>query len=346
MLAFSNYALLAQNSQLFVYLLPVMGLMLIFYGVYQVFVESKTTARKKMHSRLRGERTTTVKTSAESILRRGALGESKGFVDAVIGKFKVTPKLQTLPGAFTPKLQGLLDQTDIEWSAAQMIVNLAMAAIIVVVVMLLLSINIVVAAGCGVAVALLPIAALALVRKRRQAKLASQLPDVFEMMSQALRAGHSLAGAIQMIYEQMPPPISREFAQVYHEQNLGVKIEEALQSMAQRVDSLDVKLFVTAVMIQRQTGGDLAEVLDNISGVIRERIELAGLVRGLTAEGRLSGWVLFALPSLVFMATLWMNPDYASVLLKDPRGQVMLLFAGGMQLMGIAMIRWIVNIKV
>ena len=99
-------------------------------------------------------------------------------------------------------------------------------------------------------------------------------------------------------------------------------------------------------MIQRQTGGDLAEVLENISGVIRERIELAGLVRGLTAEGRLSGWVLFALPALVFVASMYLNPAYATVLLEDPRGQIMLMLAAGMQLMGIAMIRWIVNIKV
>ena len=177
-------------------------------------------------------------------------------------------------------------------------------------------------------------------------KLENQLPDVFDMMGQALRAGHSLAGAVQLICEQMPPPIATEFAQVYHEQNLGIKIEEALQAMANRVDSLDVRFFVTAVMIQRQTGGDLAEVLDNIGGVIRQRIELAGLVRGLTAEGRPSGWVLFALPMLVFVASMYLNPDYARVLLEDPRGQVMLMIAAGMQLMGIAMIRWIVNIKV
>ena len=144
----------------------------------------------------------------------------------------------------------------------------------------------------------------------------------------------------------MPPPIATEFAQVYHEQNLGVKVEDALQSMAQRVDSLDVKFFVTAVMIQRQTGGDLAEVLENISGVIRERIELAGLVRGLTAEGRLSGWVLFSLPAIVFLGAMKLNPQYASVLLEEPSGRIMLLVAAGMQLMGIAMIRWIVNIKV
>ena len=178
------------------------------------------------------------------------------------------------------------------------------------------------------------------------AKITNQLPDVFDMMGQALRAGQSLPGAVQVVYEQMPPPISTEFAHVYHEQNLGIRIEDALQSMANRIDSLDVKFFVTAVMIQRQTGGDLAEVLDNISSVIRERIELAGMVRGLTAEGRLSGWVLFALPILVFLAVSQLNPGYSSVLLETSMGKLMLVIAGGMQLMGLALIRWIVNIKV
>jgi tight adherence protein B len=206
--------------------------------------------------------------------------------------------------------------------------------------------GIVVSLSCGGASLVFPLVWLNFKRNRRMTKLTSQLPDVFEMMSQALRAGHSLAGAIQLIYEQMPPPIATEFAQVYHEQNLGVKIEEALKSMAKRVDSLDVRFFVTAVMIQRQTGGDLAEVLENISGVIRGRIELAGLVRGLTAEGRLSGWVLFSLPAVVFVASLYLNPDYGKVLLEDPVGQIMLMVAVGLQLVGIAMIRWIVNIKV
>jgi tight adherence protein B len=227
-----------------------------------------------------------------------------------------------------------------------MMLNLSSAAFLVLIGMLVMKVHVLAALGCAVGVIGLPILYISFRRKRRMAKLTYQLPDVFEMMSQALRAGHSLGGAIQLVHEQMPPPIATEFGQVYHEQNLGVKIEDALESMAARVDSLDVRFFVTAVVIQRQTGGDLAEILDNISGVIRERIELAGLVKGLTAEGRLSGWVLFALPILVFIGSLYLNPSYGRVLLEDPKGKLMLLIAGGMQLMGLAMIRWIVNIKV
>jgi tight adherence protein B len=326
--------LLADTNELMVYVLPVVGSTLLFYGIYQAVIESKSSTRKKMHDRLRGERRQQDKVTA-TILRRGAMGQSATFADMVIGKFKFIPKLQTR-----------LDQADLDWSASQTMLNLCGAALLVAVGLLVLNVAPFGALGCGAAVIILPLVWISVRRKRRMNKLANQLPDVFEMMSQALRAGHSLAGAIQLVYEQMPPPIATEFAQVYHEQNLGIKVEEALQSMADRVDSLDVRFFVTAVMIQRQTGGDLAEVLDNISGVIRERIELAGLVRGLTAEGRLSGWVLFALPAVVFLGSLYLNPDYATVLLEDPRGKIMLMVAIGMQLMGIAMIRWIVNIKV
>jgi tight adherence protein B len=325
--------LLGQSADILVYVLPVAGSMLLFYGIYQVVVDTRGNEKKRISDRLQ-ERRATVETKS-TITRRGALGESKTFADAVVGKFKFIPRLQTT-----------LDQADIDWSASQMMLNLAAASMLLAVGLIVIQINAVVAVLCGVGVVMLPLLYINFRRGRRMAKLETQLPDVFEMMSQALRAGQSLAGAIQVIYEQMPNPIAKEFAQVYHEQNLGIKIEEALEAMANRVDSLDVRFFVTAVNIQRTTGGDLAEVLDNISGVIRERIELKGLVRGLTAEGRLSGWVLFALPAVVFVGSLGMNPDYGNTLLEDPTGQIMLMVAVGLQMMGIAMIRWIVNIKV
>jgi len=327
--------LLAATSDLLVYLIPSLGTMLLSYGVYQVIIETRTSSRKKVKDRLRGQSASREKTAEGKIVRRGGLGQSASFADAVIGRFKFIPKLQTL-----------LDQADVNWSASQMMLNLSGAAVVLAVGMIVMGLHPIAAVGSAVGVLVLPLIWLSLKRKVRMTKLTQQLPDVFEMMSQALRAGHSLAGSIQTVYEQMPPPIATEFAQVYHEQNLGIKVEDALMSMAGRVDSMDVRFFVTAVMIQRQTGGDLAEVLDNISGVIRGRIELQGLVRGLTAEGRLSGWVLFALPIVVFLGSMYLNPDYARVLLEDPKGQMLLMVAGGMQLMGIAMIRWIVNIKV
>ncbi|UCE60830.1 MAG: type II secretion system F family protein [Phycisphaerales bacterium] len=344
MALFASQAMMGTNAQapvlgagndFVIYVLPVIGSMLLFYGIYQVIVETRTSNRKKMQDRLRGKTQKKLDKTPESILRRGGMGQTKSFADAIIGKF-----------SFVPKVQRMLDQGDVSWSASQTLVNLFSIAILLTVALAVFRAGMVAALGCGGGVIVLPMLWLSMRRGRRVRKLANQLPDVFDMMGQALRAGHSLGGAIQLIYEQMPPPIATEFAQVYHEQNLGIKIEDALQAMADRVDSLDVRFFVTAVMIQRQTGGDLAEVLDNISGVIRERIELAGLVRGLTAEGRLSGWVLFAMPILVFAAVMYLNPNYGGIMFENALGKVLLMVAGGMQLMGIAMIRWIVNIKV
>ena len=317
------------------YILPLTGSILLFYGIFQVVVETQHSDRKKVLGRLQGGAKQGAAKDMSLILRRTAADAANGVLDVAVGKL-----------SFIPRLQTMLDQANVNWSAPRMMINLCGIAVAVGIGAIFLQINALAALGCAVSVIFLPLAWLSMRRKRRMHKLAAQLPDVFEMMSQALRAGHSLASAIQVIYEQMPDPVATEFGRVFHEQNLGIKIEEALLAMANRVDSLDVRFFVTAVLIQRQTGGDLAEVLDKIGGVIRQRIELFGLVRGLTAEGRLSGWVLFALPFLVFIAVMTMNPSYTDTLLYEDTGQTMLIIAAGMQIMGLAMIRWIVNIKV
>ena len=126
-------------------------------------------------------------------------------------------------------------------------------------------------------------------RASRLKKFAGQLPDAMELVARALRAGHSLAAGMHVVAEEMPAPISKEFGRVYEEQNLGIPLEEALKGMCDRVPNLDLRFFVTSVAIQRQTGGDLAEILDRIGHVIRERFKILGQVKALTAEGRLSG---------------------------------------------------------
>ena len=310
--------------------LPLGGSILLSYGIFQVVVETRRSEHKKVLDRLRGESGRSKKVEAISILKRDRLGEDAGaMINRTFGK-----------------LSTMLDQANLAWSAPKTVANLAATGMIMAAAVLMLDFSVLAAVGCCLSILFLPLAYVSFRRKRRMKKLVHQLPDVFEMMSQALRAGHSLASAIQLIHEQMPDPISLEFGRVFHEQNLGLKIDDALLAMADRVDSLDVRMFVTAVLIQRTTGGDLAEILDKIGTVIRGRIELFGLVQSLTSEGRLSGWVLFALPIIVFVACVKLNYDYASMLWTHPTGKIMLAGACGMQLMGLAMIRWIVNIKV
>jgi tight adherence protein B len=144
----------------------------------------------------------------------------------------------------------------------------------------------------------------------------------------------------------MPPPIAKEFGKVYDAQNLGIPLEEAMRSMCDRVPNLDLRFFVTAVAIQRQTGGDLAEILDKIGYVIRERYKILGMVKALTAEGRLSGVVLIALPFVLFLLMLHMKYDYIALLWQDKMGQIMGIFALIMQVIGAYAIKKIVDIQV
>jgi tight adherence protein B len=183
-------------------------------------------------------------------------------------------------------------------------------------------------------------------RRSRLKTFAAQLPDALELVARALRAGHSLAAGMHVVAEEMPAPISKEFGRVYEEQNLGIPLEEALRGICDRVPNLDLRFFVTSVAIQRQTGGDLAEILDKIGHVVRERYRILGQVKALTAEGRLSGLVLIALPFGLFLMMLHMKPDYISLLWTDPLGIKMSIVALIMQVLGAYAIKKIVDIKV
>jgi tight adherence protein B len=149
-----------------------------------------------------------------------------------------------------------------------------------------------------------------------------------------------------MVSKEMSDPIGSEFGRVFEEQNLGIPLEECLQGITDRIPNLDLKFFATAVILQRQTGGDLAEILDKIGELIRDRFRIWGQVQALTGEGRLSGVVLLALPFVLFIAVYQLNPDYLMVLFTDPMGKKMLASAVFMQIVGALVIRKIVNIKV
>ncbi|MBU4272058.1 MAG: type II secretion system F family protein [Planctomycetes bacterium] len=198
----------------------------------------------------------------------------------------------------------------------------------------------------GLLMGLLPLIWLLWRRKRRLKAFASQLPDALEMISRTLRAGQSLGFGFNMVSTEMPLPISKEFGRVFEEQNLGIQIDETLRDMTERIPNLDLKFFVTALILQRQTGGDLAEILDKIGALIRDRFRIWGQVQALTGEGRLSGVVLLALPFVLFVAVYQLNPEYVMVLFNDPLGTKMLAVGAIMQVIGALVIRKIVNIKV
>jgi tight adherence protein B len=173
-----------------------------------------------------------------------------------------------------------------------------------------------------------------------------QLPEALELIGRALRAGHSLASGFKLVADEMGAPIATEFERCYEAQNLGVTLEAAIEEMTNRVPNLDLRFFATAVILQRQTGGDLAEILDKIGYLVRERFKIWGQIQALTGEGRLSGIVLLALPPGLFVVMYYLNPGYSMTLFTDPMGHQMLAGAIVLQVVGALVIRKIVNIKV
>jgi tight adherence protein B len=168
--------------------------------------------------------------------------------------------------------------------------------------------------------------------KRRQRKrleaFQGQLPDAIDMLVSAMKAGYSFQAAMKFIGEETPAPLGPEFARFYDEQRLGIDVRSALVSLQARVDSMDLRMFVTAVLVQRESGGNLGEVLANISDIMRERFALEGELETLTAESRLSARILAALPVLVFLGMFALNPQFMRAMLQQSAGQIMLLVAG------------------
>jgi tight adherence protein B len=183
-------------------------------------------------------------------------------------------------------------------------------------------------------------------RKCRFDKFAKQMPDALELVGRALRSGHSLASGLRVVVDEMPAPIADEFGRVYESQNLGIPLEQALKDMLKRMPNMDLKFFVTAVVLQRQTGGDMAEILDKIGHIIRERFRILGQVQALTGEGRISGVVLMGLPIALFFACYYLNQDYVMLLFTDPLGKKMIAGAIFLQILGAVTIKKIITIKV
>jgi tight adherence protein B len=198
----------------------------------------------------------------------------------------------------------------------------------------------------GLCLALLPFMYVNWKRKRRLSKYSEYLPDALSMMCNALKAGQSLNACFSLISEQAPAPLGPEFGRCYEEQNLGIPLETALLEMAKRAPNVDLKFFATAVILQRQTGGDLCEILEKIARLIRERFQIHGMIMALTGEGRLSGTVLLALPPVLAVTMFFLNKEYIMQLFTHPLGHQMLAFAFVAQVLGFFWIRKIINIKV
>jgi tight adherence protein B len=194
--------------------------------------------------------------------------------------------------------------------------------------------------------ALVPLLMVSRQRVRRLNQIQQQLPEVADLIARSLRAGHALPSTLQMAAEEMPEPICSEFRRVSDEINYGLGLQSAMQRLAERVPIDDLRFLVISVLIQRETGGNLAELMQNMASLIRERLKLLGQVKALSAEGRMSGWILFLLPIAMALLLLIVNPAYIMKLVEDTTGQTMLAVATVQMLLGGLWMRSIVNLKV
>ena len=183
-------------------------------------------------------------------------------------------------------------------------------------------------------------------RRKRIKKFTEQFPDALEMMSRSLRAGHGFSVSMQMVAQEMPDPVGTIFRWGAEEQNLGLNLHEVMNNMARRMPTLDIEFFASAVAIQRETGGNLAEIMDKLGHVVRDRFRILGQIRIYTAQGRMSGFILAALPIAMALLIYMINPNYLLTLVKEEIGWYLIGFALSFQVVGFFVIKRIVNIKV
>jgi len=202
------------------------------------------------------------------------------------------------------------------------------------------------AIALGLFCLVLPYLVLKLVEKRYYAKFNEQLPEALDLLARAMRSGHALTSGLEMIAKELPDPIQTEFTAAVDEINLGLTLKEALDNLCERVPIIDLRYFAIAVLVQKETGGNVAEILDNISRLIRERVQFQRQVKALTAEGRYSAIVLIGLPIFMFIYIYFANYDYLSLLWTEQIGHYMIYGAIIMQIIGAYLIKRIVTIEV
>lgn len=238
------------------------------------------------------------------------------------------------------RLEMLVEQSGLVMTVQQLLGMMAIASVSLGGLGFLVRQSLVVA-GVGAAIGpLLPLSFVQMKRKARLEKLRAQLPDAFDLMARVIRAGQTMTQSLQAVADEFPLPIAGEFAYCYEQQNLGLPPDKTLRDLARRNGLIEIKIFVLALLVQQQTGGNLAELLEKLAHTVRERFRIRGQIRTLTAEGRLQGAILLVLPVFMFFILLVLNPNYALVLLQYPKLIVLTLIFEGF---GALWIRKIVN---
>jgi len=253
--------------------------------------------------------------------------------------------LMRLP--WSGRLQNFINQAGMKMKAGKFVLWSAVAGLGTYVLLSVIYPNQSIMALCfGFMALAVPFGVIAVQRARRLAQFEEHFPESLDLIGRAVRAGHAFTTGLEMVSKESSEPVSGEFRATFEEQNFGLPLRDALLNMADRVPLMDVRFFVTALLVQKETGGNLAELLDELSRLIRERFRIYREVKVRTAQGRLTAAVLIALPFVMLVVMQFLNPDYVKVLWNDPIGPIMLGGAAGMQVIGSLVIWKIVHIEV
>ena len=292
-------------------------------------------AQKRLEKRLRevGSGSITQESEASSVVRQDEQGPLPA-IQKLLGK--------TGAGAGLSKL---IEQSGVRATPGGILVVSGGLALLGVMAVLMFS-PVASAAPAGLLLGVLPILFLMQRRSARIRKFEEQFPEALDLLARALRAGHAFQTALGMVADELHEPVGPEFKKTFDQQNFGLPLKECLLELADRVPLLDVRFFATAVTIQRETGGNLAEILDKLAYVVRERFKILRQVRVHTAHGRFTGYVLLALPPVLGCILAYLSPDHMNTLFTEEMGKTMLLGAGVMQTVGYFWIRQVIKIEV
>jgi len=303
----------------------------LFWALFQWMTQAMDGEKRKLQARLSGEtRAIEIGQSNKALLRETDVSGFSGKLVEI------------------PKLREIYRRLELAWPqlSLPMFCNISVGLfVITAIVTWAFTGSMIMALGGGALAGSLPFIMLNARVNRRNRMLNDELPEALDFLSRILRAGHSLSTGLQMMSEELPQPLASEFRRCYDAHSLGQALEDSLRDTSVRIGSADFGFFVTAVLIQRQTGGDLAEVLTNISDMIRGRIRLQQHVKAKTAEGRFTGYILTAFPGVMFVISYILNPAYASTLLTG-QGVYLLGVAFGLCMLGLYAIRKITQIRV
>jgi tight adherence protein B len=324
------------NTSFYLFALALfVAVVLLIEGAYVWWNNAKGPEAKRIEQRLRAMSAGTQgEPQRNSILKQRMLSDTPSFHRMLLG----IPRVH--------QLDRLLEQSGLSWSVAYFLLLTVAAGVVGILVGGLLHWPGLLMAALGIATAMLPLMHVLSRKRKRLVQIDQQLPDALEMMSRALRAGHAFPSALKMVGDEMPDPIAAEFRIAFDEVNYGIALQDALLNLATRVPITDFRYFIIAVLIQRETGGNLAELLDNIAGIVRARHKLAGSIRVLSAEGRLSAWILCALPFVLAFAISLINREFISVLWTDLSGIKLVMTAAVLMIIGILWMRHIIRIRV